>query len=169
MSTTVLYVHCVCECAGVCACWWAYIISMLVHVCICLFVYLDSIVHVCWNTQRKCHSYTAHRSNKLVLQNVLSAQCQLYNFSPNIVQGQMQFLARKVNYISTCTCMSKWHHLLYVSHHVIFSIHMQFLNDGYIHLIHPPCPFPLHCSSVKRWCANNISHLEFCHFVMSQF
>ena len=30
-------------------------------------------------------------------------------------------------------------------HRHIFSIHMQVLNDGYIHPIHPPHPFPLHC------------------------
>ena len=54
-----------------------------------------------------------------------------------------------MDYICTCiyvhACPSG---TIYGAYHTTlsFSIHMQVLNDGYIHPIHPPCPFPLHCS-----------------------
>ena len=125
-----------------------------IHACQCVYLFVCRFrcyVLVCASAQRKRHSYTAHSSNKFVVQNILSAQCQLYNFSHNIVHGRTNAVTRKKCGLHKYMYMYvQWHHLWYVSHHIVFSIHMQVLNDGYIHPIHPPWPFPLHCSSVKR-------------------
>ena len=168
MSTTLLYTVCVCECTGVCVCRWAYITYMLVNVCICLCVYLD-VKYSCVRVHRENVTHT--------LLIVAISLCYKTYWAPMhancttlvitlSMEGQMQLLARKVDYISTCTCMSKWHHLWYVSHHIVL---VYTCRSWMMDIYTPSTHLGLHCSSVKRWCANNISHLEFCHFVMSHF